>query len=588
MNWSSALFLDVFAELRDLVPRSSRRRAIALFGSMTVGSLLEVMGIGILIPLVGFVFSTPGDSVNFFSRLLPDALQDSIAAAAVMAMVCVLIFFAKNLYLAIHTWFEASFAFSINSNLSERLAQRYLVSNYAQMSVRSPAEMVNSISTDVWSVVFTCLLPALTVISELLFSGAIVIFLLYLEPAITLGVVAVVGIASFGFIHVSRRFTADLGVRRQRLEVLKGTQLHQVFYGAREILIYGAGGFFQERLRRSFQSLARAYRDFQLISTLPRFMLEFIAATILIAIISISIAEGQSAQEVLTRVALFTAAGFRLLVAASRLVAGAQSMRFGRASLSRLSTELAGPDRPISPPDHLSAARMPQLEEMTISAVSFAYPGTGRETLSNVSLALHKDSFTGLVGGSGTGKSTFLDLVAGLQRPTSGRLLANGIDVANDLPAWRGSVGYVSQEPILFSDTLRRNIAFGVPDDEINEGMIEQAAKDAQLDELIRTLPGGLDTVIGEGGERFSGGQRQRIAIARALYRRPAVLLLDEPTSALDPETERNILETLIRLRAGRVILIVSHRPSALEDCDQVFRLQSGRLLQGPAFGAAR
>jgi ABC-type bacteriocin/lantibiotic exporter with double-glycine peptidase domain len=222
-----------------------------------------------------------------------------------------------------------------------------------------------------------------------------------------------------------------------------------------------------------------------------------------------------------------------------------------------------------------------------LNAVSFGYPGAERRLLENVSLVLDIESITGIVGRSGAGKSSFLDLLAGLQRPTSGTVLADGMDIGADVAAWRHSVGYVSQSPILFSDTLRRNIAFGIPDDEIVQDAIVGAVRDAQLEEVIRSLPAGLDTPIGEGGQRLSGGQQQRVAIARALYRRPAVLLLDEPSAALDPATERSLMEMLTRLRPGRIIVLVSHRPQALEFCDRIFRLDGGALLGSPGVQSA-
>jgi ABC-type multidrug transport system fused ATPase/permease subunit len=587
VSWRSALLLDIFAELRDLIPLAYHRKAMALFGSMTVGSLLEVLGLGVLIPLVGFVFSRDGGAAGgLLPRLLPGMLEGTAAATAALTFVFLLVFLLKNAYLAVHAWFEATFAFSINSALSEELTRRYLALDYPVISRRPPAELANSVITDVWTLVFSCLLPGLTVISELLFCGAIIVFLLWMEPAVTAWIVALVACASLAFIQLSRRFTADLGSRRQKQETGKTLQLFEVFQGAREILIYGAAQFVQDRFSRTFRDLERVYRDYQLVSTLPKFALEFIVAAVLITITSISVLAGLTTQEVLTRIALFTVAGFRLMVGANRLVASAQAMRFGRASLSRLAVELAEPGPSEGPPLPVGHAWRPS-RSVRLNAVSFGYPGAERRLLENVSLVLDIESITGIVGRSGAGKSSFLDLLAGLQRPTSGTVLADGMDIGADVAAWRHSVGYVSQSPILFSDTLRRNIAFGIPDDEIVQDAIVGAVRDAQLEEVIRSLPAGLDTPIGEGGQRLSGGQQQRVAIARALYRRPAVLLLDEPSAALDPATERSLMEMLTRLRPGRIIVLVSHRPQALEFCDRIFRLDGGALLGSPGVQSA-
>ncbi len=579
MSWRSAMLLDIFAELRDLIPPPHRRRAMFLFGSMMVGSLLEVLGLGVLIPLVSFVFSRDAGAAGGLLQLLPGTLEGTTAATAALTFVFLLVFLLKNIFLAVHAWFEATFAFAINSALSEELTRRYLALDYPVISRRSPADLANGVITDVWTLVFSCLLPALTVISEILFCGAIIVFLLWMEPAVTACVVALVACASLAFMQLTRHYTTDLGSRRQKQETRKTLQLFEVFQGAREILIYGAGQFVQDRFGRTFRDLERVYRDYQLASTLPKFALEFIAAAVLITITAISVLAGHTTQEVLTRIALFTVAGFRLMVGANRLVASAQAMRFGRASLSRLAVELAEPEPSVSSP-HPKVHSWRPSRSVRLDAVSFGYPGAERSLLDNVSLSLDIESITGIAGRSGTGKSSFLDLLAGLQRPTSGTVLADERDIGNDLAAWRHSVGYVSQSPILFSDTFKRNIAFGIPDAEIVEDAIMEALRDAQLEDVIRSLPAGLDTLIGNGGQRLSGGQQQRVAIARALYRRPAVLLLDEPSAALDPATERSLIEMLTRLRPGRIIVLVSHRPQALEFCDRVFRLEHGSLLE--------
>lgn len=307
--------------------------------------------------------------------------------------------------------------------------------------------------------------------------------------------------------------------------------------------------------RRSlFSGLARIQRQYQLLSTLPRFALELLAVFSLLAIVGIGVVNTTSSQDILVRVSLFTVAGFRILISVNRLLISVQQLRYGHASLERVAQELHAQRTAFvaDGPNVLQPAGE-GVTTLELRDISYRYvtddPAT--EALANIMLSIQAGQMVGVTGESGVGKSTLLDIVAGLRQAATGQIFANGRPTSTGTLQWRRHIGYVSQTPLLFPETVRSNIAFGIKPEDINQSCLADAIRGAQLEEVIAGLPRGLDNLIGDGGNQLSGGQRQRIAIARALYRKPHILLLDEPTSALDLATERAFMETLVGLRAG-------------------------------------
>jgi ABC-type multidrug transport system fused ATPase/permease subunit len=273
---------------------------------------------------------------------------------------------------------------------------------------------------------------------------------------------------------------------------------------------------------------------------------------------------------------LFAAAAFRLLPSVNRLSHTVQSLRFNAASVANIEREFAIEQPPVS---YGASRQLPFRRKLAIEGVSFRYPGAAAPALHDVSFDVDHGTSVGIIGSSGAGKSTLVDVILGLLTPTQGRITVDGFDIQGDLRAWRQGLGYVPQSIYLCDDTIRRNVAFGLPDARIDDAAVERAIRAAQLDAFVAELPQGLDTVVGERGVRLSGGQRQRIGIARALYRDPAVLVLDEATSALDDSTEREVMRAVNALHGVKTLLIVAHRLTTVERCDVIHRLDRGRII---------
>jgi len=313
-------------------------------------------------------------------------------------------------------------------------------------------------------------------------------------------------------------------------------------------------------------------------------MLEFLAVFMLAVVVLVAKASGRSSADLVPLFSLFTVAAFRLIPLANRIMVSVQSMRYSLPVLDVLTREL---DECGAPQSTSVVQGLPFQEQLIIQNISFRYPEASQPILRDIDLTILRGQTVGFVGESGAGKSTLVNLILGLLEPSSGQLMVDGQDVQDHLRGWQMIIGYVPQHIYLTDDSLRRNIAFGELDDEINEDALQRAVRAARLNEFVDTLPEGLNSLVGESGVRLSGGQRQRIGIARALYREPEVLVLDEATSALDNETERGVMEAVNALHGAITILIVAHRLSTVAGCDVVYRLGDGNLQVDNTLGQA-
>jgi ABC-type multidrug transport system fused ATPase/permease subunit len=274
---------------------------------------------------------------------------------------------------------------------------------------------------------------------------------------------------------------------------------------------------------------------------------------------------------------LFAAASFRLLPSVNRILGSAQSLRYGLPVIGSLYAELGVLASAQAPSDR---NRMPFRESLELHQVTYVYPGKVDPALREISLRIRKGESVGFIGASGAGKSTLVDILLGLLSPNAGQVRVDSQDIKDHLRNWQDQIGYVAQSIFLTDDTLRRNIALGLPDKQIDEEALWRAVCAAQLAEFVNSLPEGLDTVVGERGVRLSGGQRQRIGIARALLHDPALLVLDEATSSLDTATEGEVMEAVRALHGTKTIIIVAHRLSTVQQCDRLYRLDQGRIVQ--------
>jgi ABC-type multidrug transport system fused ATPase/permease subunit len=567
-----------------------RLQIMVLFVLMLLGMVFEMVGIGLVLPIVGLM--TSPDLFGSFSgmRVLIDWFGNPDQKELVFwGMIVLALFYGlKNGYLAVLAWAQSRFIFRLHASLSQRLFTHYLCQPYIFHLQHNSAQLIRNIVVEVN--LFTNALQAFMVLTtELLVIGGVSVLLLFLEPYATLIVLGILGLAATLFYLVVRKRLSHWGKERQHYDG-KRIQLVQEGLGSvKEIKLLGRESDFLDQYRHCSKINAQMLQHQHFLQQVPRLWLEVLAIMSLVIVILALIAQGRSPTDFLPTLGLFCAAAFRLMPSINRCLTSIQSTRFAFSAVNTLHQELFG--GAIESKAELAGKGNAEVggrlsDRIELSRVNFRYPGSESQALCDISLTIPRGISIGFIGESGAGKSTLVDIVLGLLTPSSGAVLVDGVDIRNTLHVWQNQIGYVSQTIFLTDDTMRRNVAFGLADVDIDESAVWKALRAAQLEEFVRQLPEGLDTEVGERGVRLSGGQRQRIGIARALYHDPSVLVLDEATSALDTDTESSVMEAIRAMHGEKTILIITHRLSAVAHCDLLIRLAAGRIFESKTTAA--
>lgn len=316
-----------------------------------------------------------------------------------------------------------------------------------------------------------------------------------------------------------------------------------------------------------------------ILQKMPRLWLELLAVTGLAILVIVMLAQGRAISSILPTMGLFAAATFRLMPSANRILVESQSLRYGVPAIDKLHQEFQLTVPKDIEYDGNTIKNHILKNEIVLSNIAYSYPDTTTPALVDISITIPQGKSIAFVGPSGSGKSTLIDLVLGLLTPSSGQLMIDGKDAQQHLRLWQDQIGYVPQSIYLTDDTLRRNIAFGLAEDQIDNGQVQSAIEVAQLEDFVAELPNGIESVVGERGVRLSGGQRQRIGIARALYHNPGVLVLDEATSALDNLTEQAVMDAIHNIGHKKTIILIAHRLSTVRECDEIYVMKNGKLV---------
>ncbi|MFM8594114.1 MAG: ABC transporter ATP-binding protein, partial [Chloroflexota bacterium] len=498
----------------------------------------------------------------------------------VMGLVALLLVYGVKAALLVNLAYKHSrFLAAMQSSVANRLFALYLHQPWTFHLQHNSATLIHKTTTEVGQ--FCSLMTSLlSFVSELLIILGVTSLRLMFEPAGTLGAAVVLSVATWGFLRLTRHRIDAWGSQNYKYDTLRAQHLQQGLNGAKDVKILGREAVFLERFRHD-EAVASGMRSrLAAAQQLPRLWYELLAVSGLVILGSVLIWQGNTGPRLLARLGLFAAAAFRLMPSANRMVLTWQSLRFVKPSIDSIHAELARSAI-------VTKATEPVIEFNTmieLSRVSFCYPGAADRSLDEVTIKLAKGRTLGIIGGSGAGKSTLVDVILGLLAPDSGAVLVDGRDIRGNIRSWQDQIGYVPQAIYLTDDTVAANVAFGVPPAEINLDDVRRALRAAQLDSFVATLPEGLETFVGERGVRLSGGQRQRIGIARALYRDPPILVLDEATSSLDTETEQGVLEAVNELHGSKTLIIVAHRLSTVANCDELIRLEKGRVVKEGTF----
>ena len=547
-----------------------RLGAVALVAGNLAAALLEVLGVA----LFGLVLLriTGSDAMPAGFWMARFAGVPGEANLRVVVVACGAVYVAKNGMMAALSWLEARLTFGVQTHLSLEVLANLLRQDYEATSNADGTASANLLMGGMGAISQNLLVPGLTLLAEGTLMLALILFLLLTQPWLSAGMLGTLGVMTGALVLVSRRLTLRLGRERyhhddERLRLLTG-----IFGHLREMYIYSAGPRAVAHLERQLSGLGRASRGFQLLTAMPRFVLEVTLVSALLVVVFLHGRAGLDPRLVVS-IGVFGVVGFRLLLGINRVVGSVQAMRFAGSIVERVANILASPAAPAPFGRGTSGTRDGSLR---LAGVTYAYP-RGKAVLHGVDFELPRRALIAIRGRSGAGKSTLLEIMAGLRTPAAGTVEIDGERILRK-QALVGRVAYAGQQPAVFPDTVRANVAFGQSPESIDDAAVWRALARAHLDHVIRSLPEQLDFLLG-GRQTMSGGQIQRLALARALYMECDYLLLDEPTAALDADTEQQLLATFRELASTAGVLVVSHRDAPIKAADEVWELVEGRLV---------
>jgi ABC-type multidrug transport system fused ATPase/permease subunit len=558
-----------------------RRTGLFLLGLMIVGMGLEALGVGLVLPVLAVLSQHDlASKLPIMSALFGMMGNPSQPTMIVLGMlVLAVVYLIKGAFLTYLAWHQTRFIYRVQSELSSRAFSSYLRQPYSFHLRRNSAELIQNVIGEINLFTFNVVAPGMNLAAELLVFAGLAAVLFLVEPAGALALITILASIGWSFYRITRVRVERWGRERQYHDSWRIQHVQQGFGGIKDIKLLGREENFVRQYDIHNQLSSRAGRLQATIQQLPRLWMESLAVVSLAILVTTVVAQGRGVGDLLATLGVFLAAAFRLMPSANRILVALQSLRYGVSVIETLSSELQSL-RPDAPPSYATAtSRVPFECGLQLDALTFCYDINHPPEVTDVSLEVRKGEMIGIIGTSGAGKSTLVDLILGILPPTTGVVTVDGKSIHTNLSAWQSQIGYVSQTIYLTDDTILRNIAFGLADEEIDEASVWRALRSAQLDDFVQSLPDKLDTIVGERGVRLSGGQRQRIGIARALYRDPPILVLDEATSSLDVVTEMGVMESVQSLHGKKTVIIVAHRTATVEKCDRVYRLDSGRIV---------
>ena len=554
-----------------------------VFSLSLAQALFQVIGITSVFPFLALAADPERIrhsqfGLRFLALLPPMSNRELLITAGVIAITGLLFSNAINLLAEYaRTRYAQNFAHWLRVRLLRRMASQ----PYTYFLQRNSAELLKKVLGDVTNYTVGVLLPLLDSVARVLTAVLLLATVFLVQPAIALSAAIVLG----GFYVIIFRLLA-----RKRREVDDNLRIsvgglfreaQQMLGGIKTVKVHRAEEHFLSRFGKHSAVTAQMYARLPVFANTARYIVEPLAFGGLVVAVLLLAARGRDFSDILPNLGVMALAGYRLLPSLQLLYSQLTQVSSMRHAVDEVYDEFvaAETDRSI-PPVIISDRVMPATsfcwnDSIALHEVSFRYPGASRPALNGISLIIAKNTSLGVIGPTGSGKSTLVDLLLGLYQPTKGEILIDGeLLTCARVPAWQASIGYVPQEIFLIDDTIARNVAFGLSDDEIDPARLREACAMAQILDFIETeLAAGFDTIVGERGIRLSGGQRQRIGLARALYHRPSLLVLDEATSALDVATEAQLLQALWGLAGKLTMVVAAHRLSAVANCDQLFDL---------------
>ena len=585
--------IDILKKFSRLLDKRQKKRLGILFLMMLVGACMESLSVSLMLPLMSAIMQPDIVETNRWIAAVCAVLNiQSYRDFVVLCIIAlILVFVIKDLFLILQYYTQTRFVYNNRFATQCRLLHIFMMRPYEYyLNIRS-GEVIRLIQTDV-DKTYELLTILLSFSTESVVSAVLVITIFVMEPAMTVFIAVSLLLIMLVITGVVKPIILREGQAAHKHAVLTNKWLLQAIQGIKETKVTHKEEFFETNYNKSGRRYVQAEKWHSVMGNVPRLLVEMISVCSVLVLIAIMIFGGKEIKTLIPTLGAFALAAVKLLPSANRIVAALNDIAYKEPSLNKLleNLDLLESKVPeISDPSGNMASQESDTQkpsgqefkvehQIQLKGISYTYPNSDKKVLEDADLVIPVGKSVGFMGTSGAGKTTAVDILLGLLRPQKGQVLVDGVDIQENYVGWLSHIGYIPQMIFMLDDTIKANVAFGIPEKEIDDEKVWRALEEVQLADFVRELPQGLETAIGERGVRLSGGQRQRIGIARALYRDPEVLFFDEATSALDNETEAAIMESINGLHGRKTMVIIAHRLQTIQGCDLVYRVEDGKI----------
>lgn len=566
-------------QVLSILNRGEKIKLVILFFMVGLGSILELLGVSAFSPLINLITDPSIIHTKWYLEWLYQVLhiQDTRRFLSVVILIIIAIYIIKNVYLIWERNILYRYIFNVQKRVSVKLLKAYLNEPYSFFLTRNTAVLQRSLQSDTDSFV-KAIKHFLELMIEAITCVVIIVYLFLVSHSMTI-IIAVILVGLVGFFALTtKKKTQKLGRDSQKYKAEIYQYMNQALGGVKEIKVLNREHTFLDKYEDSFGKFTYAQRVSEILGMVPKYCVEASCMTGLLVAILLKMYFGQKDLiDFIPQLSVFAIASVRLLPSVGRINQYFTYILYEQPSIALVYHDLQEVENIEEQTKQNQDWKLKS--ELRICSISYHYPNTDKNVLENASMVIRKGTMVGLVGASGAGKSTLADIILGLLTPQMGKIYADDLDVLKNVQTWQQEIGYIPQVIYLSDDSIRNNIAFGVPEDEIDDTRVRLAAEQAQLADFIDLLPDGYQTSVGDRGIRLSGGQRQRIGIARALYNDPELLILDEATSALDHDTETAVMEAIDHLQGQKTMIIIAHRLSTIANADCIYEVADGKIV---------
>ncbi len=574
---------DIIKKLSYILDRKQKLHLLLLGILIFIGGFLETMSVSAVLPVVSTILDKENAMQNKYIRMVMDAfgIQDIIGITTLLLGTLIVIYIVKNLFL-LGLVNEQNRFISFNRNkLISQVLRGFLNRPYEFYLDADIPTVFRLTDSDIPNV-FALLMALISLASESVVFVLLSVMLFVLDPVLTVFIVVIFGIVTIIMVKVLKPGLSRLGAKNQAIQSRIAKWRIQAIYGIKDVKVLHREAFFADNYEESGKTGASYSRRYAVINNIPRLLIETVFMSSILLYIIFYINTGNDTSDMIKTLTAFAVAAMRLMPSVNRINTYMTDISYFKPCLDyvyenmNLDEVSVKNNQTLLPVDTSKAMELH--DRIELHNIVYAYPNTDTLIFNDAEMVVPYGKSVGIMGSSGAGKSTIVDILLGLLKVRSGKITCDGVNIFDNYPAWLAQIGYIPQSIYLVDEPVRNNIAFGIADDEIDDERIWEVLEEAQLKDFIETLPGGLDTAIGDRGVRLSGGQRQRLGIARALYHNPEILVFDEATSALDNETEQAVMEAINSFHGRKTMIIIAHRLNTIEKCDIIYKVDGGKI----------